>query len=215
MKEAADRGQSYIIAKERVIANLHQKILVMDETIETRRLHLRKKTLHWTTEKIGEWEDGVAAIVARKEEIENVINKHDSDKIYARKMNAMIKRQAKKIREEERIGIRKKSSGRKRLMGEEDEKRLLKCIEEKSSAHGHGRRGDEKLYTAQRIKKTDFVKLINYFHQERNLPLIKSATTVFNRSKPHNKRSRQAKIKLVLACFAQRRVPSQVTSITT
>ena len=52
---------------------------------------------------------------------------------------------------------------------------------------------DEFLFMHHRVKKSDFLKLVNYNHVSRRLPTLKSATTVYNRSKPKNERSLQAK----------------------
>ena len=57
-------------------------------------------------------------------------------------------------------------------MDEVDETFLLNCIESKTTAHG------------RRVKKRDFVKIVNYHRLQRNLCPVKSATTVYNRSKP-------------------------------
>ena len=73
--------------------------------------------------------------------------------------------------------------GRPLTMDEVDETFLLNWIEPKTTAHG--RRGDQVMYTGRRVKKKDFVKIVNYHRLQRNLHPIKSATTVYNRPKPH------------------------------
>ena len=90
-------------------------------------------------------------------------------------------------------------------MDEDDEDMLLKCIEEKTTAHG--RRGDKVMYSAHRVKTRNFVKLVNYNHAMRGFPFIKSPTTVFNRSKSHNKRSRQSKLQIGKGLFCTRKAP--------
>ena len=52
-------------------------------------------------------------------------------------------------------------------MDEVDETFLLNCIESKTTAHG--RRGDQVMYTGRRVKKRDFVKIVNYHRLQRNL----------------------------------------------
>ena len=55
--------------------------------------------------------------------------------------------------------MRKASEGRPIAMDEDDEHFLLHCIESKSTARG--RRHDPVMYLNQRVKKRDFLKLIN------------------------------------------------------
>ncbi|CAB3978158.1 RNA-directed DNA polymerase from transposon X-element [Paramuricea clavata] len=103
------------------------------------------------------------------------------------------------------VGMRKASSGRPQQIDEEDAQFILQCIEEKATAHG--RRHDSVLYTGHRAKKKDFLKLANYSRISRGLKPIKSATTVFNRGRPRNKRSLQAKKHLGLGLFCGKKPP--------
>lgn len=101
--------------------------------------------------------------------------------------------------------MRRASSGRPQIIDEEDEQFVLRCIEEKSTAHG--RRHNAVLYTGHRVKKRDFLKLANYSRISRGLKPIKSATTVFNRARPRNKRSIQANKHLGLGLFCAKKPP--------
>lgn len=49
------------------------------------------------------------------------------------------------------------------------------------------------MYTSRRVKVRDLVGIANFHLAKRGKPLLKSSTTVLNRSKPSNKRSIQAK----------------------
>ena len=49
------------------------------------------------------------------------------------------------------------------------------------------------LYTHKRVKKVNLLGIVNYNHIQRGLSLIKSASTVYNRSKARNIRSRQVR----------------------
>lgn len=62
-------------------------------------------------------------------------------------------------------------------MDEEDERMLMDCIMEKGTAHG--RRHDSVIYLNHRVKKKDFLKIVNVSRKRRELPLIKSATTAY------------------------------------
>ena len=117
-----------------------------------------------------------------------------------KRINQMVKRTQKQLIEENRLGLRKSSSGRPMSLDEEDEKFILNCIESKSTAHG--RRHDAVMYLHHRVKKADFLKLANYNRLARGLKPIKSATTVYNRGKPKYRNSIQARRHLGLGLFS-------------
>ena len=117
----------------------------------------------------------------------------------------MIKRTQKQLICENRLAYRKKSTGRPVFMDAIDEKFVLECIETKATAHG--RRHDAVMYLNHRVKKKDFLKLVNYSRQRRNLKPIKSSTTVYNRARPVNSRSVQEKRHLGLGLFCCKKPP--------
>ena len=63
------------------------------------------------------------------------------------------------------------------------------------------------MYTNHRVKKKDFVKLVNYHRHKRNLYPIKSSTNVHNHSRPCNKRSKPAKLHVGLGLFCVKKPP--------
>lgn len=107
------------------------------------------------------------------------------------KFNKARKRVADQLLEENRVKRRKLGTGRPVAMEEEDEHFLAKCIAEKSTTHG--RRHDTVMYLNHRVKKRHFLSLVNYNLLQRGKKLIRSATTVYNRSRPNNIRSNAAK----------------------
>ena len=107
--------------------------------------------------------------------------------------------------QENRLGLRKASTGRPLSLDDEDEQFILSCIESKSTAHR--RRHDSVMYLHHRVKKSDFLKLANYNRISRGLKPIKSATTVYNRGRPKNQRSIQAKHHLGLGLFCMKKPP--------
>lgn len=117
----------------------------------------------------------------------------------------MIRRQYKKDITKQRIGLRKKSTGRPQSLDEQDEKFVLECIENKATAHG--RRHDPVLYLNHRVKKKDFLKLVNYNRLRRGLKRLKSATSVYNRARPRNVKSIQAKNHLGMGLFCSKKPP--------
>ena len=111
--------------------------------------------------------------------------KNPSTKYDIKRFNAMVNRASIKLIWEKRRGLRQKAVGRPRGMDQEDEEFLLRCIESKTTTHG--RQSDQVMYTKYRVKKKEFVKLVNYHRHKRNLCPSKSSTTVHNRSRPCNK----------------------------
>ena len=82
---------------------------------------------------------------------------------------------------ENRLGKRKLGAGRNLPLDEEDETFILRCTENKATAHG--RRHDAVMYLHHLIKKADLLKLANFNRISRGLPTIRSCTTVYNRSR--------------------------------
>ena len=110
------------------------------------------------------------------------------------RMKGMIRRKQLKLINENRIGLHRQGGGRLITVDELGEQLLLNCIESKITAHG--RRQDQVMYTGHRVKKNDFLKLVNYNRLQRGLKTIKSATTVYNNRRLQNKRSSQSKTHL-------------------
>ena len=90
-------------------------------------------------------------------------------------------------------------------MDENDEIFLAKAIENKATAHD--RRKDSLLYLNHRVKKKDILKLVNYNRGKRSLALLKSVTAVYNRSRPKNIRSTEARCHIGLGLFCCRKPP--------
>ena len=127
------------------------------------------------------------------------------NEIERKRIGEMIQRTSLRLIKENRIGLRKKSSGRPLSMDQSDEEFLLNCIETNTTAHG--RRDDQVMYTGHRVKKRDFVRLINYHRLQRNLRPIRSATTVYNRSRKHKIRSVQSKRHVGMGLFCTKKPP--------
>ena len=108
------------------------------------------------------------------------------------KWKQRVKRKAQELFEERRVKRRALSNqGRPCLLDSEDEEFLAKAIEDKATYHG--RRKDAVMYTNRRVKSRDCLNIVNYNLKRRGRKLVKSYTTVYNRSRPKNKRSIQAK----------------------
>ena len=125
----------------------------------------------------------------RRQESNALLTREDKDSV--RKFSQSRKRVAKELLEENRVKRRRLGAGRPRAMGEEEEEYLARCIAEKSTAHG--RRHNTTMYLNHRVKKRHFLSIVNYNLLQKGKKIIRSATTVYNRSKPINVRSKAAK----------------------
>ena len=105
---------------------------------------------------------------------------------FRKKIKGSLKRNCNNLIKERRLKLRSKGSGRKRLMDENDEKFLEYCIATKATTHV--RRQDSVLYLNHRVKKRDMMRIVNHNRIQRNLKPVRSETSVFNRSRPKNKR---------------------------
>ena len=94
---------------------------------------------------------------------------------------------------------------RPKMLDDVDERFVLECIENKSTAHG--RRDDPVMYTIKRVKKQDFLKIANFSKTRRGLKHIRSAKSVYNKDRSHNKRSVQATRHFRLALFCTKKPP--------
>ena len=117
----------------------------------------------------------------------------------------MVKREKNKLIINYRLGLRALGSGRKEEMDETDENFSLTCIQNKATAHG--RRHDSVLYLNHRVKKKDLLKLVNHSRADRGLGQIRSATTAYNRARPKNVRSVQARQHQGLGLFCCKKPP--------
>ena len=78
--------------------------------------------------------------------------------------------------------LRKLGAGAPVLLEGEDEEFVAKAIESKSTAHG--RHHDSTLYLNHRVKFDDLLSLANYSLAKRGKKLLRSASTVYLRSRP-------------------------------
>eukprot|EP00794_Sanderia_malayensis_P002367 gene2368-2728_t len=197
------KDDTKMAATNKVKANVDTKIETLDRTIRHKEAFFRSKTFDFNDLQQDELSEEIECLRERRNALEKLNN--PSTKYDIKRFNEMVNRASIKLVREKRLGLRKKSVGRPRGIDEEDEKFLLRCIESKTTAHG--RRSDQVMYTNHRVKKRDFIKLVNYHRHQRNLKPIRSSTTVYNRSRPRNKVSKQAKLHLGLGLFCAKKPP--------
>ena len=187
-------------AESAVVQNLQRKVANMEKSITSLSEKLSKKSKFWNTEQLGELQEELEDMEEKKVKLVNTTQDKNS-----KPFKQMVSRKIKRLNMNHRLGMRKTSTGRPRLLDEQDEKFILDCIEQKATAHG--RRHDAVMYTGKRVKKKDFLKLANFSRLSRGLKPIQSATTVYNRARPKNKRNLQSKRHIGLGLFCSKKPP--------
>ena len=185
--DVAGEWQNAMIAAEDIITlRLKQRLSSYQEELESlTSLKQRKERV---------WDAGIKKIEGQIELTQDRIRDTEflMGDVKGQKVKQMIKRKAKSLFEENRVKRRKISSqGRPSLLDSEDEEFVAKCIEDKATYHG--RRHDTVMYTNKRVKKSDLLDIANYKLLQRGKQAIRSANTVYNRSRPRNIRSLQAR----------------------
>lgn len=185
--EVTNEWQNAIVAAEDSISlRLKQKLVYCQNNLEALKAKKQQKEDTWSRG-MRVIDENIEQLQERVQGTEGLLND-----MTGQKSKQMIKRKAKQLFEENRFKQRARSTqGRKRLLDDEDEEFIAKCIEDKATYHG--RRDDTVMYTNKRVKKEDLLSIANYKLRERGKKLIKSANTVYNRSRPRNMRSVQAK----------------------
>ena len=125
----------------------------------------------------------------RQQESSALLTREDKDGI--RTFSQSRKRVAKELLEENRVKRRRLGTARPKSNGEEEEEYLARCIAEKCTAHG--RLYNTTMYLNHRVKKRHFLSIVNDNLLQKGKKIIRSATTVYNHSKPINVRSKAAK----------------------
>ena len=184
--------------RKHVVGNLERKAANIGKRIQKEKFKLAQKCHKWNEVQLQEIIDDLT-------EQYTSVHKLLDNKSGSKNLNHMVKRKHRKLVMEKRIGMRKSGTGRPRAMDETDENYVLQCIENKATAHGH--RHDSVMYLNHRVKKKDFLRLANTSRISRGLKPIRSATTVFNRARPRNRRSLQAIKHLGLGLFCSKKPP--------
>jgi hypothetical protein len=162
-----------------------------------------EKKDHWPKKRIEDLEEKKILHEERLAEIE-VVKKRES-KYGKQQFKQGVKRIADKIVEENRTKHRKLGQRASRKVDSDDEEFIVKCIEDKATAHG--RRHDSVLYLNHRMKTKDFRDTVNYHRTELGKKPIRSSTTIYNRSRPKNKRSLQSRRHIGKGLFCAKKPP--------
>ena len=198
-----ERINAKLAAEDMVSLRLKKQLAKLHEEIDSKEKQYILKQSRWSEVQLDELHESIDDLKARIESLKSLMR--NETKIDKKKLNQMVRRTQGKLIQENRLGLRKASTGRPLSLDDEDEQFILSCIESKSTAHG--RRHDSVMYLHHRVKKSDFLKLANYNRISRGLKPIKSATTVYNRGRPKNQRSTQAKHHLGLGLLCMKKPP--------
>lgn len=142
-----------------------------------------------STKRMEEKSTSYEILNSRKNSLEQMLIGQDKKSVN-RRQNA-IKRIKHLLIENNRIKLRKLGAGPNCKMDSDDETYVAECIEDMASTDG--RRHESVMYPANRIKQRHRLSIANHNRLKRGKALIKSVTTVLNRGRPKNIRSRQSK----------------------
>ena len=183
-------------AEQVLFETLNRKIERIKNDIKKYKTKLSEKSNLWKEYQLEDLKEKIADLSEKLADVE-LLRIKDKSKIDSLKLR--IKRIKNNITHETRLKLRKRGSGRKVLMDENDETFLAEAIENKATAHG--RRKDSVLYLNHRVKKKGLLKLVNYNREKRSLALLKSVTAVYNRSRSKNIPSTEARNHIGLSLF--------------
>lgn len=208
--------RNVIVKIEETETAAHETVLLR---LRQRQQNLKVKVDECTSvieQKVGKWHDYRISDVYEKldvlkEQLEendtqiNCLEKPDeADKYTKQKVRQRIKRTANQLEYCNRIKKRKLGAGAKTLL-DSSEEFIAKAIEDKATYHG--RRHNPVMFTNRRVKKRDLMSIANYRLLRKGKKMIKSATTAWNRSRPKNKRSHQAKLHIGKGLFCTKKPP--------
>ena len=184
------------IVEENIKKNLEKK----ESLVASKIAIVASKQDVWEVKQLEGMKDEIASLEDEVASLQELIDQQNS-----KRKERMIHRCKTNLIQDRRLKMRKLGSGRKQSMDAIDEKFLVDCI--MSKATSHGRRHDSVLYLNHRVKKKDFLNIVNVSRERRNLKPIRSATTAYNRSRPKNIRSLQAKKHKGLGLFCCKKPP--------
>ena len=204
LKQVLDVAESWKeatrMAENSVSIALNEKKRKLTEIIESDSNRLNTKRGKWDSTIITDIEQDIEE---KKEKLENINCLLSSEELSnsksRQKLKQMQRRKAIRVFEESRMKQRARTNqGRPSLLDSDDEEFVAKSIEDKATYHG--RRHDLAMYTNRRVKKADLLNIANYKLICEGKQTIKSATTVYNRSKPRYLQAKRHRGKSLFCC---------------
>ncbi len=186
---AALESQNAVMAAEDMLnLRLNEKCEKLQVEIEKAEIDLEKKRDILSARRRKDLENHCDILKQRVMSVKDL--KSRQCKKTVQKHRQAVKRIAESLLDENRVKRRKLGAGAKRKLDDSDEDDIANLIQEKTTAHG--RRHDTILYTGHSIRKKHLLGIANYVRATKGKSTIKSSTTVYNRGRPRNLRSRQA-----------------------
>ena len=183
------------VATNEVVSNLVGKKERLETALKRKYTLLYSKRNQWTPVQVSEYQE---AIEDTKKSIETVDDLLNGEK---QNLQERIDRKSKSLVNQNRLKLRKFGSGRKRTIDENDEIFLASCLAERSATHERSENSTLWIGQGRQLKARDLLRMINHNHKQRNMPLVKSQTAVYNRSRPKHLGSNQAKNHIGLGLF--------------
>ena len=199
--------ENAMLAAEDIVAlRLKEKLSKTDERIKNTEAKIKCKEGIWKPDMVDDLREQLEIDIERSQEYKALLEPVEEKKI-TNKLRQMRKRQAEQLLESNRLKRRRcgKNVGRPSMLDSDDETFVSKAIEEKATYHG--RRHNPIMYTNKRVKVKDLVKIANHRLKQKGKKQIRSATTVWHRSAPRNKRSIQAKRHKFKGLFCTKKPP--------
>ena len=164
---------------------------------------LEKKRNVWPEKRVEDLEDSIISIREKLNDVGSQLSSEDTSA--NEKTRRAAKRRAESLLNESRIKRRKLGAGRPGEIDEDEERFLLKAIEDMSTAHG--RRHDTVMYLHHRVKAKDMLKIVNYRRATKWKRPLKAVSTVLARGTPKRIHSIQAKRPLGQSLFCCKKPP--------
>ncbi len=190
--------------EDEVNVNISNKIQKLESKIQAKEKLLLRKSESWTKVRLDELQDEIEACKDRVKDLQDL--QDGKSKSHKQRLQQMRRRRAKKLLILNRVGKRKLGGqGRKPFIDSDTEEKIAKAIEDKATYHG--RRHNTTMYTNRRVKVADLPSIANHFLSQKGKRLVRSKSTVWNRSEPRRKNSRQAKLHLGKGYFCTKKPP--------
>ena len=201
---AIEIQNSQLAAEDILMLHYSDKKEKIEKKIEENKARLEKKQSEWSHVQLMDLQDSIDVLQEQFEDIDHLLQQ--STPTDQKRFQRMRKRKAESLIEEHRFKKRKLGNqGRPEAIDEEVEEFILKAIEDKATYHG--RRKETTMFTNRRVKVRDLKNIANENLFKRGLKPVKSYVTVYNRSRPRNKRSLQAKRHKGKMLFCTRKPP--------
>ena len=201
VKSVAEEVENSLEAAKDIweLRNNAKQVKLEQDISDIENLLVYKKN-SWSEMRLNDLQETKNVKLQRLNEVKELANPEAAAS--KQKVKQAIKRQATALQETYRLKRRRLGAVQERKMDSDDEEFVAKAIEEKATYHG--RRHDTVMYTNRRVKSTDLLNIANFKLLQKGKKLIKSATTVWNRSKPRKRRSVQAKKHIGKALFCKK-----------